>query len=158
MKKFIVALHVVLDDVTEEHFSSRMASAGFTAVHISAGPGQEEELDKIASESPGCIILTSGIVLTAALLDSMKYRHVDAVIAINPLWNDSLKPLLSRVETSLIIFTDAPDLSNVRMQAMKFHDRVAGSRIHYLRSDAIRTLLDHPDRIIKLLEETLDAK
>ncbi|MCL4451700.1 MAG: hypothetical protein M1327_03625 [Candidatus Thermoplasmatota archaeon] len=158
MKKLLVALHVPLDDVTEGHFSGRMVSAGFNVVYINAGPSQEDELDKIASESPGCLILTSGSVITAALVDSLKYRHVGTVIAINPLWNDSLKPLLSSVEASLIIFTDAPDLSNVRMHAMKYHDRIARSRIHYLRSNAIKTLLEHPDRIIKSLEETLDAK
>lgn len=158
MRMFFVALHIRLDESTVQHFSQRMASSGFNVTYLEEGKVHAKELEKIPDLYPDCIILTSGPSVSAALVASVKSRHSGAIIAINPVWKEDLKPLLSSVEASVIIFTDEPDLSSTRMQAMKYHDRIAGSRIHYLKSDAMKTLLSHPERLIRVLEDVLDAR
>ncbi|MGC8514830.1 MAG: hypothetical protein ACP5OC_01680 [Thermoplasmata archaeon] len=157
MRRFLVALHTMLDEDMVQHFSQKMASSGYNVTYVEEENVRAEELEKMLEQFPDCIILTSGPSVSAALIASVRSRPSGAIIAINPMWKEDLKPLLSSVESSVIIFTDGPDLSSIRMQAMKYHDRIAGSRIHYLKSDAMKTLLGHPERMIKVLEDALDA-
>lgn len=158
MRGLLVALHIGMDEDKMQHFSSRMASSGFIVSYIEMKNVQAESLGETLGKTPDCVILTSGFLVSAAMIASVKSRHAGTIFAINPVWQENLKPLLSSVESKVIIFTDGPDLSTKRMEAMKYHDRIAGSHIHYLKSDAMHTLLEHPDRLIKVLEDGLDAR
>ena len=158
MREFLVALHISMDEDKMQHFSSRIASSGFIVSYIEMKDMQAESHGETVGKTPDSIILTSGFSAPAVMIASVKSRHAGTIIAINPVWEENLKPLLSSVESKVIIFTDGPDLSTKRMEAMKYHDRIAGSHIHYLKSDAMNTLLEHPDRLIKVLEDGLDAR
>ena len=158
MKRFLVALETGLNEARAQHFSSSMASTGFDVTYIEPENLQEEVLEKIMVQSPECMILTSGSLVSSALKASVRSGHSGTLVIINPIWQDDLKPLLSSVEARVIIFTDGPDLSSIRMQAMKYHDRISGSRIHYLKPGPMKALLEHPERLIKALEDAIDAR
>jgi len=138
-------------------FSDRVANAGFNAVFIDAQNPLKAELEEHCSIEQECVLLTAGVLVKDALLASLSPGGIEAIIAVNPAWNHDLGPVLSSVGSRVIIVTDGPELSGSRMQAMKYHDRISGSSINYLRADAIKTLLEHPERMIKILEDGLDA-
>ncbi len=158
MRKLLVALASLPDSKTISRFSERVANAGFKAIFIVAQDPLKAQLEEHCSIDQDCVLLISGVLVKDALLASLNLGGIEAIIAVNPEWSHDLGPVLSSVVTRVIIVTDGPELSSSRMQAMKYHDRISGSTINYLRLDAVKTLLDHPERMIKMLEDGLDAR
>lgn len=156
MRKLFVALARLPDNNIVSHFSGRVETAGFDAVFIDPRNPLKSELEHCASDQE-CVLLVADERVTDALLASLRSNKIKAIIAVNPVWNHDLAPVLSSVDSKVIIVTDGPELSGFRMQAMKYHDRISGSIVQYLRSDAVKTLLEHPDRVIKMLEDDLNA-
>lgn len=158
MMRFFVALQSGLDGPMVQHFSTSMLSYGFDVTYIDPVNLQEKALEEIMLQYPGCIVLTSGSLVSCVLVSSVRSGHSGAIVAINPTWEEKLKPLLRSVETKVRIFTDGPDLSSTRMQAMKYHDRISGSHIYYLKPGRLKALLEHPERMIRTLEDAIDAR
>ena len=159
------SVNIITLDSTELSKGLRFSShTGLIAIMVPAWRDFTDAIMTAGAEKPDVRIMLSGVLPTVSPCDSACisfisiYDTMKPEEAINPVWKENLKPLLSLVESKVIIFTDGPDLSTKRMEAMKYHDRIAGSHIHYLKSDAMNTLLEHPDRLIKVLEDGLDAR
>lgn len=116
-----------------------------------------KNLDNLGHVPSGALLLVEGRFFPDALSAILEVGRKDlSIVGLAPVWKDEIRKLLSMVDFPVMLITSRSDLSPQGISTMKYHDRIAGSVVRYLKRGELE--MRHPDRIARLLEEWLNDR
>ncbi len=148
MKKAIFMLDGLRGTVDMDRYSRKLQDIGY-------GFGLEDRIVDDADLPSDTLILAEGRYFPKTISRILSLNRKDLfLVGVSPLWDDEIKHELHRVEIPVLILSYSSDLSKEGISAMKYHDRIAGSTVKYLKGGEKN--LRHPERLIQILQEWLD--
>lgn len=99
------------------------------------------------------VFISNGSCFPHVLKGIIDFAKNRCIVGLDPEWDISIKAELHRIDFPVILVCGGAESSRVRMNSMKYHDRISNSSLIYVNSDPVGILFSRPERIFKIFEQ-----
>ena len=150
MREIIFLLSRGNESAESDHLTGAMRKIG---LHVTFLPGLPER-EKLPS---ACIVVAEGTQFADTIIKLVESGRKDiSLIGLFPGWAERVRSQLHSIEFPVLIISGESDLSTESLAAMKYHDRISGSTVKYLRGKNHQ--FDHPDRLARIVEAWINEQ